>query len=85
MIPPAIVVVRIGRMVLPLPVVALWPVLLLLLPVALVALPCIPIRGTRPGERARWPILAWAVLGSLRGLTIDVQDPSGKAIAVRCY
>jgi hypothetical protein len=85
MIPPSIVVVRIGRVVLPLPVFLLWPLLAALLPLALVVLPLIPIGGIGPGERLRWPVMAWAVLGSLRGLRIDVRQSSGKALALRCY
>jgi hypothetical protein len=85
MIPPILITLRTRRIWLPLPVIVLWPLLVLLAVLAVVVLPFVRIRGTTLAQRALWPIAAWRGLAATRGLVVDVDAVSGDSVSVRCY
>ncbi len=70
MIPPALLILRIGRFWLPLPIFLLWPLVLLgwIIVGALWLLWGLPRRG-----RLRMTLNLLAALNALRGLSVDVQ------------
>ncbi len=74
-IPPVFALLRLKRVWLPLPVLLLWPLLLvawLLFGVGLVVMPRAPgMVGSRGRLRMWWRL--WCVLGALRGLSIQVR------------
>ncbi|MHC4480354.1 MAG: hypothetical protein ACYS8K_08745 [Planctomycetota bacterium] len=85
MIPPALIVLRFGRMPVPLPVVLVWPLILLLMLLATALLPVLPIRGTTAGMRLRVPLAAFLCLCALRGLRVHVRSREGKAFHMGCW
>ena len=85
MIPPAVITLKIGRVWVPVPTILLWPPMLVLAVLATAVLPLVPIRNTTAGQRARWALLSWALLGSLRGFRLDIRAADGPAVRVRCY
>ena len=82
MIPPLFLYARVGRFHLPLPVLLLWPLLLVLLLLSTLVLPFVPLRGTTAGARARLPLAAWRMLAALRGLRVDVRPAGGGRVKV---
>ena len=75
-IPPVFVLLRLGRAWLPLPVVVVWPLLLLAWLLLGVALLVTPRQAWLPRHRDRlrtWWTL-WCLLGALRGLSVNVRS-----------
>jgi len=83
--PPALVIIRRGRVFLPLPTVVLWPLLGLGLLTACVILPLVPLKGTSALQRARLPLACWRILSALRGLHVEVQDARGAKVLVSFF
>lgn len=65
--------------------VVLWPLLALVVLVAVLVLPMVRIRGTTLRQRAAWPLMVWRVLAATRGLIVGVREAAGRSVAVRCY
>ena len=89
MIPPVLIMVRgpwrfLGGLV-PVPLVLLWPFLLVAFVVAVALLPFIRIKHTTASQRLLMPWAAFRLLGALRGLTVDVQAKDGTVVQVRCW
>jgi hypothetical protein len=83
--PPAFMTLRIGRRLIPLPFVLLWPLLPLLLILGAVILPFVPIRGTTAWARMQLPFALFLALCALRGLLVDIQSANGDNVHIRCW
>jgi hypothetical protein len=85
MIPPLLIILRFGRLVVPLPVVLLWPLLLALALLCSLALVFVPFRRLRAGTRVALPWLLLRAFMALRGLRLEMQDAKeGRVFAIRC-
>jgi hypothetical protein len=84
-IPPVFVMLRVGFFWIPLPVILFWPFLLILLVFAWVILAFVPLGGIPTVERIQLPLRALNILGSLRGLDIDIQDGKKHNFAVKVW
>ncbi|MFO8008782.1 MAG: hypothetical protein R6V05_13725 [Candidatus Brocadiia bacterium] len=85
MIPPVLVIVRVGRLLIPVPAILLWPLLLLLLVVGPMVLPFVRMESTSRAQRAMLPLHLCRLLGSLRGLRVDIETSSGEKVHVSCH
>jgi len=81
--PPVLIIIGIGRRTIPLPVILFWPLLPALFVVAQVVLPFVAIRGTTMGQRVRMPLALAMLVGSLRGLSVNVEAGNGHKVRVR--
>lgn len=78
MIPPLFLWLRVGWFRLPFPLVALWPLLIVLL-VLLQVLLIPPVKpGWSLGRRMLLPTRIWRVCATLRGLNVRVQPAPGE-------
>ncbi len=85
MIPPVLIAVRAGKLLVPVPVILLWPLILLLLAIGALVLPFVRIPETGPAERAMLSFHIYRILGALRGLRVDVQSSRGDEVHVSCW
>ena len=85
MIPPAFLLLRVGRIWLPLPLALLWPFYVVAFTVALVVLPLTPIRKTTLRQRMLMPLSVAGLIHALRGLEVDVTSGDGERVYCRIW
>ncbi|MFW6189203.1 MAG: hypothetical protein ACOC7T_02120 [Planctomycetota bacterium] len=85
MIPPLLVILRIGRLWLPLPTVLLWPLLTAALFIAPAVLPLVPVTTLTRSQRAALPFHVWRLLSAARGLRVDVSAHDGRSVHLRVW
>ncbi len=81
--PPALIIVGLGGKPIPVPLLLLWPLLLVALALAVTIVPLMRLEGTTPRERLALPLQAWRVLAATRGLRVNGRTADGERFSVR--
>lgn len=76
--PAFFLLLRIGRVILPLPWFVFWLLLLPLVPLAMMASPF--VRDREYGNIMRNAHLAWWIMVALHGLKVDVNSKDGESV-----
>ncbi len=84
-IPPTFLVVRAGWFLLPLPLVLLWPLVILFLVLGMLGLPLVPWPGTTAWQRVRFPMELYRLYAALRGFSVQVREKAGERVKVRIF
>ncbi|MGD2174133.1 MAG: hypothetical protein PVJ27_01930 [Candidatus Brocadiaceae bacterium] len=85
MIPPFLIVIETGRIPIVVPLILLWPLMVVALVVATAVLPLVRLQNTRPAQRAVLPLATWRALAAMRGLRVDVRPTDGKRVYIWCW
>ncbi len=85
MIPPVFALIRVGKHLIPVPVIVLWPLFLLALVLAPLVLPFVDMKGFDRMERALLPFHLWKLLSALSGSSIDVRSTGGTHVQVQIW
>lgn len=85
LLPPLLLLFRLGRFILPIPLVLLWPLIPPVVLLGMTAAPWMGPRETTLRQRLLLPWRAYACYTALRGLDVKVQENRGTCASIAVY